>query len=118
MCLPCLYYLWSTTYLVEANEVSKTAGADGIEETEGSDSINVSSVLGHVEGDLDVRLSAQVVNLGREDLGDDVDEAGRVSQVTVVKAHLGVYSRKNIIKTNEVLRSVSKGKRTRPLTRS
>ncbi len=77
-------------YLVEADKVGKTAGTDGIEETEGSDSINIGSVLGHVEGDLDVGLSAQVVDLGGEDLGDDMNQAGRVRQVTVVKTHLGV----------------------------
>jgi len=88
-----LHHLWNKAYLVEADEVSKTTGTDGIEETEGSDSINVSGVLGHVKGDLDVGLSTQVIDLGGEDLGNDVDEAGGVGQVTVVKTHLGVYRR-------------------------
>lgn len=36
---------------------------DGIEDSKGSESVNVSSVLGHLERDLDVRLSSQVVDL-------------------------------------------------------
>jgi hypothetical protein len=78
-------------YLVKADEMGETAGADGIEETEGADGIDIGGVLGHVEGDLDVGLGTQVVDLGGEDLGDDMDQAGRVGQVTMVKAHLGVY---------------------------
>jgi hypothetical protein len=70
--------------------VGKTAGTDGIEKTEGSDSIDISGVLGHIEGNLDVGLGTQVVDLGGEDLGDDVNQAGRVGQITVVKTHLGV----------------------------
>lgn len=71
--------------------MSKTTGADGIEETEGADCIDIGSVLGHVERDLHVGLGTQVVDLGGEDLGNNVDEAGRVGQITVVKTHLGVY---------------------------
>ena len=63
-------------YLVEADEVGKTAGADGIEETEGSDGIDIGGILGHVERDLDMGLGTQIVDLGGEDLGDDVDQAG------------------------------------------
>ena len=78
------------SYLVEADEVSKTAGTDGIEKTKGSNGIDVSSVLRHIEGNLDMGLSTQVVDLGGENLGDDVNQASRVGQITVVKTHLGV----------------------------
>lgn len=38
-------------------------------------------VLSHVERDLDVRLSSQVVDLGRLNRRDDSDQVGRVRQV-------------------------------------
>lgn len=58
---------------------------DGIEETECTKTINVTSVLGHLERDLDVRLSTEVVDFSRLDLGEDVHEVGAVAQVTIVK---------------------------------
>lgn len=87
--------------------VGEAAGADGVEETEGAEAVNVAlcargvrirssqsseagretvegpthGVLGHVKRDLDVRLSSEVVDLGRLDRRDDRDEVGRVRQV-------------------------------------
>jgi hypothetical protein len=46
----------------------ESAGADGIEETEGPEAIDVAGVFCHLEEDLDVRLGTEVVDLGRLDL--------------------------------------------------
>jgi len=82
--------------------VSKTASTDGIEKTESSDGIDIGSVLRHVERNLDVGLGTQVVDLGGENLGDDVDQAGRVGQVTVVETHLGVCTIEDLLVSESV----------------
>lgn len=59
--------------------------ADSVQKAEGPETVDVSSVLGHLERDLDVRLRTKVVDLGWLDLCDDVDKVGTVAQVTVVQ---------------------------------
>jgi hypothetical protein len=51
-------------------------------------------VLSHVEGNLDVGLSGQVVDLGRLNGGDDGDEVGGVGQVCRSEKRAGSVSRK------------------------
>ena len=95
-------------HLVEADVVLEAGRADGVEDPKRAETVNVTSVLGHLERDLDVRLGTKVVNLGRlpgkegreaewlahrlvgckmnfsarrthENLRNDVDEVGRVA---------------------------------------
>ena len=49
--------------LVESDVLLESSGSDSVEDSEGSESVDVPSVLGHLEGNLDVRLSSQVVDL-------------------------------------------------------
>ena len=61
---------------------------DGIEETECAETIDVTGIFGHLERDLDVRLSTEVVHLSRLDLGDNVHEVGAIAQVTIMELEL------------------------------
>lgn len=52
------------------------------------------SILGHLEGDLDVTLRAKVVHLGRANLGDDVHQIGAIAEITIVEFELvGTYNK-------------------------
>ena len=51
----------------------QSAGLDGIKKSKGTDSNNLSSVLGQLKGHFNVRLSTQVVNLGWTDCADNFD---------------------------------------------
>ena len=61
---------------------------DGIKEAESTETIDVTSVLGHLERNLDVRLSTEVVDLSRLDLGNNVHEVGAVAQIAIMKLEL------------------------------
>ena len=74
--------------LVEADVLLEPDGADGVEETQRAEAVDVGGVLGHLERDLDVRLGAQVVDLRGEHLGEDVDEIGAVREIAVVQLEL------------------------------
>lgn len=74
--------------LVETDTVLETASADSIQKTESTQGINVTSVFRHIERDLDVGLSTQVVDFSRLNLADDVDKACGVSKITVVQEEL------------------------------
>jgi len=65
--------------LIEPDVLLEPAGADGVEETEGPEAIDVAGVFCHLKGDLDVGLRAEVVDLGGLDLGNDIDEIGAVA---------------------------------------
>lgn len=71
--------------LVEAAGLLEAAGADGVQQAQRADSVDLGGVLGEVEGDLDVGLGAEVVDLVGADLGDDVAEVGAVGEVAVVQ---------------------------------
>jgi hypothetical protein len=62
----------------------EAASTDGVEKAQSAEAIDVASVFCHFEGDFDVGLSAEVIDLGRLDLCDDVDEIRAVAQVAVV----------------------------------
>ena len=74
--------------LIEPHVVLEATGAHGIEQTQGTERVDVARILCHVEGDFDVRLRAEIVNLGRLDLRDDVYKVGAVRQVSVVQLEL------------------------------
>ena len=57
--------------LVEADLLLHTAGTDGVEHAEDTNTIGIGGVLGHVEGNLDVGHGAEVVNLIGLHLGND-----------------------------------------------
>lgn len=71
--------------LVESHNTSEAARPDGIQEAQRPEAIDIASVLGHLEGDLDVRLSTKVVQLRRAYLADDVHEVGAVRQIAIVQ---------------------------------
>lgn len=71
--------------LVEAAGLLQAAGADGVEHAQGADAVNVSSVLGHLKGHLDMALGSQVVHLIGLDSGDNVAQVARVRQVSIVQ---------------------------------
>lgn len=80
--------------LVEPHVFLESDGTDGIEKTEGAHAIDIGCILGHLERDLDVRLSAKVVDLGREHLSEDVHEIGAVGEIAVMQFELvGTLSR-------------------------
>ena len=54
--------------LVELDLLFHTTSADGIEHTKDSNTIGIGGILGHIEGNLDVRHGAEVVDLGRRTL--------------------------------------------------
>mmetsp|Transcript_21097 Transcript_21097/g.50915 ORF Transcript_21097/g.50915 Transcript_21097/m.50915 type:complete len:248 (+) Transcript_21097:397-1140(+) len=74
--------------LVETGGLLKAAGADGIEHAQDTDAVAVSSVLGHVERNLNVRHGAQIVDFVGLDIGNDGDEVGGITQVAVVEEKL------------------------------
>ena len=97
--------------LVELGEVLESTGPDGIQEPQGTESIDISRVLCHVERHLDVRLRSKVaaihtavsipsspasrndpnsLNLVGLHLADDVHQVGGVGQISVVKDHVFV----------------------------
>ncbi|MNL02313.1 hypothetical protein D3C87_1228140 [compost metagenome] len=78
--------------LVEAGLLLKSQDPNGLEEAQGPHGIDVRRVLGGLEGDLDVALRGEVVDLVGLDLLDDPDQIGGVGQVSVmqVKPAVGV----------------------------
>ena len=74
--------------MVETNVLLESTCTDGIEKAESTEAINVTGIFCHLERDLDVRLSTEVVDLSRLDLGDNVHEVGAVAQIAVVKLEL------------------------------
>ena len=66
----------------------KSTRTNGVKETESAETVDVACVFGHLERDLDVRLSTEVVYLSRLDLGNDVHEVGAIAQITIVKLKL------------------------------
>lgn len=66
----------------------EAAGADGVEETERPERVDIAGVFGHLERYLDVRLSTKVVDLCRLNLCDDIDEIGGICQITIMQLEL------------------------------
>lgn len=60
--------------LVEPYVVLEATGAYGIEQAQGTERVDIACILRHVEGDLYVRLRAEIVDFGWLDLRDDVYE--------------------------------------------
>ncbi|RUS30880.1 hypothetical protein BC938DRAFT_478824 [Jimgerdemannia flammicorona] len=79
------------TYLVEPDLLGQTDGADGIEETEGAEGIDIARVLGHVEGNFDMGLGTEIIDFSGLDLGNDVHQTGGVGEIAVVEKELDVW---------------------------
>lgn len=65
--------------LVEPDVLFKAAGTDRIQEAQCTQAVNVSGILGHLEGNLDMGLGPKIVDLGWLNLSDDVHEIGTVA---------------------------------------
>ena len=76
--------------LVELCFLFEAEDADGFEEAEGAQGVGVGGVLWLFEGDLDVGLGAEVVDLVGLDLLDDLDEGRGVGEVAVVEKEFGM----------------------------
>lgn len=74
--------------MIEPHVFLEAASAHGVEETQSTESVDIASIFGHIEGDLDVRLCAEVVDLGWLDLRDDVHEVGAIGQIAMVELKL------------------------------
>ena len=74
--------------LVETDLLLHTAGADSIEHAEDTNTVGIGSVLGHIEGNLDVGHGAEIVNLIGLHLGNDRDQVGGIAEVTVMEEKL------------------------------
>ena len=74
--------------LIESHMFLEATGAHGVKQTQGTKSVDIASILGHVEGDLDVRLCAEIVDLGWLDLCDDIHKVGAIRQIPMVKLKL------------------------------
>mmetsp|Transcript_32108 Transcript_32108/g.67312 ORF Transcript_32108/g.67312 Transcript_32108/m.67312 type:complete len:236 (-) Transcript_32108:172-879(-) len=74
--------------LVETACFLEATGADGIEHSKDTNTITVSSVLGHVERNLHVTHGTQIVNFIRLYIGDDCNEIGSIAQVTIMEEKL------------------------------
>lgn len=70
--------------LVETDVFLEAACTDRVKKTESAQAIDIACILSHLEGDFDVRLGAQVVNLAGLNLSDDVNKIGAVAQIAVV----------------------------------
>ncbi len=71
--------------LVELRLLFEAEDADRFEQAQRAERVGVGGVLGLLEGDLDVGLRAEVVDLVGLDLLDDVDERRGVGEVAVVE---------------------------------
>lgn len=71
--------------MVESDVFFETAGTDGVEKTECTQTINISSVLSHFEGNFDVGLGSEIVHFRRLDLSDDIHEIRAVTQISVMQ---------------------------------
>ena len=67
-CLDDLAVEFRSRSLIESRVLFQSARADRIQKPQGSQPIDISSVLGHLEADLDMRLSAEVIDFRRLDL--------------------------------------------------
>mmetsp|Transcript_8622 Transcript_8622/g.19669 ORF Transcript_8622/g.19669 Transcript_8622/m.19669 type:complete len:344 (-) Transcript_8622:53-1084(-) len=74
--------------LVEPRRLLQTYRPDRLQDAQRAHAIGLRGVLRFLEGDLDVRLRGQVVDLIRLDLGHDGHQVRAVDHVSVVQVHL------------------------------
>ena len=66
----------------------QSASAYGIEEAQRAETVDIACVLCHFEGNLDMGLCAEIVNLCRFDKGNDVDEICAVGEVAIMQMNI------------------------------
>ena len=81
--------------MVELGEVDQAARADSIQQTKGTNTIGLGSVLRHLERHSDVGHGSKIVDLMRLDFTHDVEKVGRVAKITIVKEKLQSSLRTN-----------------------
>lgn len=74
--------------LVETDVLLESTRTDRVKKTESTETIDVARVFGHLERDLDVRLSTEIVDFSGLDLGNDVHKVCAIAQIAIVKLEL------------------------------
>mmetsp|Transcript_42810 Transcript_42810/g.130196 ORF Transcript_42810/g.130196 Transcript_42810/m.130196 type:complete len:369 (+) Transcript_42810:193-1299(+) len=74
--------------LVKSHLLFHAARPNGIEHTQDTNTITISSIFWHVKGHLNVRHGAKVVYFGGANLGNNGDEIGGIAEVAVVQVEL------------------------------
>ena len=75
--------------LVDLAAIGKAYLADGLDDAEHADGIDIGGELGGVEADLHVALGGEVVDLRGAHVGDDADDGHGVAEVSVVEVEVG-----------------------------
>ena len=75
--------------LVDLAAAGEAYLADGLDDAEDADGIDVGGELGGVEADLHMALGGEVVDLRGAHVGDDADNGHGVAEVGVVKVEMG-----------------------------
>ena len=75
--------------LVDLAAIGEAHLADGLDDAEDADGINIGGELGGVEADLHVALGSEVVDLRGAHVGDDADDGHGVAEVGVVEVEVG-----------------------------
>ena len=73
--------------LKDPDRLLKSADANGIDDAQGAQSVDISRVHRQREWSTDVRLSSQIVDLIRLNFINDFEETGAVGKVAVVQVH-------------------------------
>jgi len=75
--------------LVDLAAIGEAYLADGLDDAEDADGIDIGGELGGVEADLHVALGGEVVNLRGAHVGDDADNGHGVAEVGIVEVEVG-----------------------------
>ena len=75
--------------LVDLAAIGEAYLADGLDDAEDADGIDIGGELGGVEADLHVALGGEVVDLRGAHVGDDADDGHGVAEVGVVEVEVG-----------------------------
>ena len=75
--------------LVDLAAIGEAHLADGLDDAEDADGIDIGGELGGVEADLHVALGGEVVDLRGAHVGDDADNGHGVAEVGVVEVEVG-----------------------------
>ena len=75
--------------LVDLAAIGEAHLADGIDDAEHADGIDIGGELGGVETDLHVALGGEVVDLRGAHVGDDADDGHGVAEVGIVEVEVG-----------------------------
>ena len=75
--------------LVDAGFGGEAEDANSLEDAEGAEGVGIGGVFRSLEGDSDVTLGAEVVDLVGLDLLNDADQVGRIGEIAVVEDEAG-----------------------------